>query len=108
MKGVVFYEYNLKHQIKKHIRDDLIVEEGIPRVTLTRTHAKQRGARSKEKEKRAGRTNMWCLIVVCETVAISLNTVSYSLRMLHADPKELSRFLATSYVMFCLYSGPLI
>ena len=75
MKGDVFYGYDLKRQIKKHVKDDLIVEEGIPRVTLTRTHAKQRGARSKEKEKRAGRTNMWCLIVVCGTVAISLNTM---------------------------------
>ena len=36
------------------------------------------------------------------------NTVSYSSRTLHADPSELSRFLATRYVMFCLYSGPLI
>lgn len=75
MKGDVFYGYDLNRQIKKQVKDDLIVEEGIPRVTLTRTHAKQRGARSKEKEKRAGRTNMWCLIVVCGTVAISLNTM---------------------------------
>ena len=30
----------------------------IPHVTLTMTHTKQRGARSKGKEKRAGRTNM--------------------------------------------------
>ena len=35
-------------------------------------------------------------------------TLSYSSRTLHADPSELSRFLATRYVMFCLYSGPLI
>ena len=34
--------------------------------------------------------------------------LSYSSRTLHADPSELSRFLATRYVMFCLYSGPLI
>ena len=74
MKGYVFYGYDLKRQIKKHVRDRLIVED-IPRVTLTMTHAKQRGARSKENEKRAGRTNMWCLIVVCGSVAISLNTM---------------------------------
>ena len=75
MKGDVFYGYNLKCQIKKHITDGLIVEEDIPRVTLIMTHAKQRGPRSKEKEKQAGRTNMWCLIVVCGTVAISLITM---------------------------------
>lgn len=75
MKGDVFYGYDLQRQIKKHARNGRIVEEDIPRVTLTMTHAKQRGARSKEKEKRAGRTNMWCLIVVCGTVAISLNTM---------------------------------
>lgn len=74
MKGDVFYGYDLQRQIKKHARNGRIVED-IPRVTLTMTHAKQRGARSKEKEKRAGRTNMWCLIVVCGTVAISLNTM---------------------------------
>ena len=33
--------------------------------------------------------------------------LSYSSRTLHADPIELSRS-ATRYVMFCLYSGPLI
>lgn len=74
MKGDVFYRYDLKRQIKKHARDGLIVED-IPRVTLIMTHAKQRGPRSKEKEKQAGRTNMWCLIVVCGTVAISLITM---------------------------------
>ena len=75
MKGYIFYGYDLKRQIKKHVRNGLTVEEDIPRVTLTMTHAKQHGARSKEKEKRAGTTNMWCLIVVCGTVAISLNTM---------------------------------
>ena len=40
MKGDVFYGYDLKRQIKKHITDGLIVEEDIPRVTLTMTHAK--------------------------------------------------------------------
>ena len=63
MKGDVFYRYDLKRQIKKHARDGLIVED-IPRATLTMTNAKQRAARNKEKEKRAGTTNMWCLIVV--------------------------------------------
>ena len=67
--------FDLKHQIKKHVRDSLIVEEDIPHVTLTMTHPKQRGTGIKEKEKRAGRINMWCLIVVCGTVAISLNTM---------------------------------
>ena len=69
MKGNVFYRYDLKRQIKKHVRDGAIVKD-IARATLTMTNAKQRAARNKEKEKRAGRTNMWCLIVVCGTVAI--------------------------------------
>ena len=68
MKGYVLYGYDLKRQIKKHVRDGLIVEEDISHVTLAMTHAKQRGTRSKEKEKRAGRTNMWCLIVACGTL----------------------------------------
>lgn len=66
--------YDLKRQIKKHVRDGLIVED-IPRATQTMTNAKQRAARNKEKENQAGRTNMWCLIVVCGTVAISLITM---------------------------------
>ena len=67
--------FDLKRQIKKHVTDCLIVEEDIPHVTLTMTHTKQCVVRSKDKEKRAGRNNMWCLIVVCGTVAISLNTM---------------------------------
>ena len=34
--------------------------------------------------------------------------LSDSSHTLHADPRELSRFVANRYVMFSLYSGPLI
>ena len=55
---------------------------------------------------------IFCYVLRKVTISNALTRtdlpLSYSSRTLRADPSELSRFLATRYVMFCLYSGPLI